>query len=77
MIDPDLFRWMVEEAYANKELVREFDRLWGTNLMAKGSPIELMVDQGTGRLEHDLKLFIEFVREYIYDRLVPPRSTKN
>lgn len=68
---PEIFQWMVEESFANKELVRNFDRLWGTNLMTRGSPIDIMVDQSTGRLEHDLRLFIEFVRECIYDKLVP------
>ncbi len=76
-LDPDLFRWMVEEAWAEKGMVQEFDRLWGTNLAApaRRTPIEIMVDEATGhskkKLEHDYKLFLEFVEEYIYDRLVP------
>lgn len=75
-IDPKQFRWMVEEAFATKELVRGFDRLRGTSLTTQRlSPIEVMVDEATGhdiqKQEHDLRLFVEFVREFIYDRLVP------
>lgn len=76
-LDPELFRWMAEEAFATKEMVREFDRLWGTNLIAlRLSPIEVMVDEATGheaqKMEHDLNLFLEFVKKCIYDPLVHP-----
>jgi hypothetical protein len=45
----------------NRELLREFDRLRGTNLSLKGAPIDLAMDRATGRLEHDAGLFFEFV----------------
>jgi len=46
---------------ANKELIANFDRLRGTNLSLCGSPLELAIDKASGRLEHDLMLFLEFV----------------
>lgn len=58
------------ESIKNKELVKEFDRLRGTNLSQIGSPIDLIIDKSTGRLEHDFNLFVEFVRECIYERLL-------
>jgi len=51
------------------ELVKEFDRLKGTNLSQNGTPIELMIDESTGRLEHDFNEFVEFVRDVIYERV--------
>jgi len=54
---------------ANRDLVREFDRLRGTNLSLKGSGIELMIDEATGRLKQDLQAFVEFVYEFIWVRI--------
>ena len=51
------------------ELVKEFDRLKGTNLSQVGSELELAVDESTGRLEHDFNEFVEFVRDVIYERV--------
>ena len=53
----------------NKELIENFDRLRGTNLSRRGSPIELMIDDSTGRLQHDLSLFCAFVFEFVWIRL--------
>ena len=35
----------------------------------KGSPIELMIDDSTGRFEADMKAFSEFVYEMVWTRL--------
>jgi len=59
------------EAAGNQELVKEFDRLRGTNLQFQGSSIERMIDEATGRVEHDLALFVEFVYECVWLRLPP------
>jgi hypothetical protein len=53
----------------NQELVSNFDRLQGRNLSRKGSPIELMIDDSTGRFEADMKAFSEFVYEMVWTRL--------
>lgn len=67
-LDPFFFECL-KRAAANRELVEQFDRLRGTNLSLKGSPIERMIDSATGKLDDDLGKFVDFVREYIYERL--------
>jgi hypothetical protein len=51
------------------ELVAHFDRLTGRNVGRKGSPLELMIDEATGRRADDLDAFIAFVRDVVWDRL--------
>lgn len=60
----------LSEALNHMEFVREFDRLNGTNLMRRGSPIELAVDMGTGRYESDVKEFVAFFDEYVWQPLI-------
>lgn len=59
---------------ANRELIQQFDRLNGTNLSRRGSPIERMVDDGSGRTEADLAAFVEFVVDCVISRLTPPEG---
>ena len=62
--------WLCVLAAINEpELVKEFDRLRGTNLSLAGKPIELLIDESTGRMEHDFEEFVEFVRDCIYERV--------
>ena len=61
------FAQCVEQCYNTPELVEQFDRLWGTNLSRKGSPIEVEIDYATGRTSKDMWQFIDFVRWYIWD----------
>lgn len=56
---------------AHAEFVAEFDHLMGCNLSLKGLPIELMIDEACGRLDHDLALFVAFVKDVVWDRLPP------
>ena len=58
-------------AYGTPDLLREFDRLNGTNLSGRGAPIELAIDEASGRLHDDLRRFVEFVDEYVWQRLPP------
>jgi hypothetical protein len=51
---------------ADPQFVRNFDRLLGTNLQRRGSGLEVEIDKATGRLDHELRLFAEFVRDYVY-----------
>jgi hypothetical protein len=60
------FKETVLMCFDNKNLVKEFDRLNGSNLLQSGSPLELMVDDSCGRIKKDMHNFIEFVRDYIY-----------
>lgn len=68
------FRECVLECAKNMELVKSFDRLKGTNLSQRGSQIELMVDQATGRYKKEAIDFINFVYEVVWIRL--PESSK-
>lgn len=70
LIDP-AFGACLAAAAANKDLVREFDRLHKTNLSLNGGPLDLAIDQATGRLEADAAAFAEFVHDTIYSRLEP------
>ena len=67
----DFFSQCLTTAASNKELVAEFDRLTGHNLSRTGAPIELMVDDTSGRTEEALRDFVAFVRDCIYERLKP------
>ena len=50
------------------ELVKEFDRLYGTHLstMGKRSPLEAMIDESSGRDAEAMTKFVAFVAAYIY-----------
>ena len=62
--------WVCVLAAINEpELVKEFDRLRHTNLSQIGSPLDLLIDEQTGRLEADFNKFVEFVRDCIYERI--------
>lgn len=63
------FGLCLAEAAAAPELVAEFDRLCGTNLERRGSSLDLMVDDATGRTDAALERFIAFVWECIYEPL--------
>jgi hypothetical protein len=45
--DTMTFEECIIECAKNQELIKEFDRLVGTNLQLKGAPIELAVDKAT------------------------------
>lgn len=63
------FRQCVQECFANRELVKEFDRLTGSNLSLKGSGLDLQIDFGSGRFDGEAERFVEFVRECVWARL--------
>ena len=52
------------------ELVKEYDRLYGTRLSRSGSPIVLMVDDASGKTEEDVRGFADWVRRVVYEPLV-------
>lgn len=59
----------------NPEILSEFDRLRGTNLCMRGTSLDIQIDLMSGRLEHDAKLFAEFLKECVWDRL--PKEAKD
>lgn len=54
----------------NKDLVREFDRLTGSNLGMNGTGLDLMIDRVTGRTAEGLEEFVAFVHEFVWLPLV-------
>ena len=69
------FEECVIEAFANKELLSEYDRLNKTNLMKKGSPIDLMIDGACDRYDQDIKGFFSFVKTAVFEPLIGRKST--
>ena len=65
------FTECVKFCAGNAEMVRQFDRLRGTNLSLRGSALDLAVDEATGRLRHDLALWVAFVYDAVWLRLPP------
>ena len=64
------FAEVLDYCAADPVLVREFDRLWGFDLSRRGTPIDLAVDDATGRTKDGCKEFILFVNECVYSRIV-------
>lgn len=58
------FRDLVSVASTTPELVAEFDRLSGTNLSRRGTGLDLMIDDATGRTDHDCRLWLEFLADF-------------
>lgn len=50
----------------NRLFIAEFDRLTGSNLSLKGSPIERAIDEASGRQKADLTKFIDFVYKHVW-----------
>jgi hypothetical protein len=63
------FSTVVHTCFANKEFVKEYDRLMGANLSRAGSPLDIQIDRVTGRHEKELASFIRFVHTCVWGRL--------
>ncbi len=61
----------VNTAFDNDELVQQFNRLRGCSIRKNQSPINTLVDDATGKLDHDIKLFVRFVYDCLWIRLAP------
>lgn len=59
----------VNEACQCRELLANVDRLYGTNLMRRGAPINLIVDDAIGKTDDDMKTFLRFVWNCIFIRV--------
>ena len=64
----------VDACLDTPELVKQFDRLWGTNLLRAGAPIDLAIDVATGRQHSDMNQFLKFVWNCIFIRVNPCES---
>jgi hypothetical protein len=68
----------IAAALDTPELIAQFDRLWGANLMRKGLPIELAIDDACGRTDYDCRRFLNFLWEYVFTRVakteLPPEK---
>lgn len=58
----------LRETAGTVELVREFDRLYGTRLVSRTTPIDRMIDEATGKLDDDMQAFLRFVWNFIFLR---------
>lgn len=56
-------------ALASRDLVAEFDRLTSANLSGRGAPIDILVDESSGRLDHEFKEFAWFVWNTVFLRV--------
>lgn len=55
-------------ASRNKDVVRDFDFLFGANLAVRSSPVELAADGASSRLESDAQDFVEFMADVLVKR---------
>lgn len=69
------FMQCVESAAGSSEIVANFDRLTGSNLLRRGAPINLMIDDATGKAKSDIESFLRFVWNCIFLR-VPIEQSK-
>lgn len=53
---------------ANRELVANYDRLRGTNLSGRGTAIDRLIDEATGRLETEAQAFFDWCVE-VFERM--------
>lgn len=60
------FAECLQAAAACSGLVAEFDRLQGTNLSFRGSPVELGIDRACRRQEAEAVEFVRFVFRYVW-----------
>ena len=58
-----------------EDLLRQIDRLYGTTLVTSAiDAIEKIVDQASGKAADDMRLFTEFVYDYVYTRVPRPEG---
>lgn len=66
MSDAVTFAECLRNCVSNTALVREYDRLRGTNLSFTGSQMDLAIDRACRRQEQEFEAFTAFVFEYIW-----------
>jgi len=68
------FHVVIRECVLQKEFVENIDRLYGTNLARRGTGLQLAIDDASGRMQKDIRTFIRFVKEQVWDRLPEVRT---
>jgi hypothetical protein len=72
------FADVIAAAMETPELVKCFDRLYGANLMRRGTPIELAIDDACNRTDYDCRAFLNFLWEFVFTRTLktelPPET---
>jgi len=63
------FQAFLRESIEVPELIAQFDRLYGANLVTRQAPLSAMIDAATGKQQDDMRAFVAFVHECIYLRL--------
>lgn len=64
------FEQVLYHCAGDKDLVAQFDRLTGSNLSLKGSPLDVAIDKASGRTNAELASFIAFVFEFVWLPLI-------
>lgn len=59
----------VYECLNNPDFMREYDRMRGTNLSLRGTPLDLAIDKASGRLESEARQFMADVADIVWSRL--------
>ena len=65
---PGLLEPWLRLCAGNGELLANYDRLRGTNLAGRGTPIDRLIDEATGKLEAEALAFFDWRRE-MFERL--------
>lgn len=65
---PNLLEPWLRLCAGNGDLLAQYDRLRGTNLSGRGTPMDRMIDVATGKLEEEALAFFDWCRE-MFDRL--------
>ena len=60
MSDPTILEEWITLCVKNEQLIQEFDRLKGTDLAGRSTPITQMIDKATGKFEQDALMFFDF-----------------
>lgn len=63
------FQACLRASFEAPELVAQFDRLYGANLVTRQEPLAAMIDKATGKQEDDMRAFAAFVHDSVYLRL--------
>ena len=59
----------LRESLATPEFLEQFDRLYGSNLATRSSPIEAMSDNAAGKIDDDMRGFVAFIHDAVYLRI--------
>lgn len=64
------FAEVVQESAEHRGLLQAYDRINGTNLSMRGKPIDLLIDESTGRMQAEVPGFVAFVYRAIWLPLI-------